>query len=1329
MRNSLLCKTAKAAVRAGCRLSVERLEDRCLPSTLQAISVPDPHQPPSDTAAGASALDAVSADGRYVVFESTAPNLVPGQAGSPFVNNIFLLDRSTGVTTLVSHVPGSATTTPTAQLDIAPYLDDSYGALISRDGRFILYTTAAAGQLVGAGSDPQAVLYDRLTGLNTLVSHPSGSPMTPVPGVAFAEAMSGDGRYLVFEGPSSGVVANEVATTTNQQLYLYDRVAGTTVLVTHKDGLPATTADTGAALGEASVADDGTVAYSSNASNLVGSSSRGFNVYLYTPATQTNQKITIDDISVINGSTEAVISGDGSAVAYVSTANGLVRNVFRYDRHTGTTILVSGAGGSAGVGGNADSGGRALGSIALSHDGRFLAFASQATNLLPGQSGAAGNVFLYDAAADTLTLLSGANNSPLAGAGGTGGDGNSPPALEVRYPNSHFVTMSDDGGLVAYLSRAGNIVPGQAGPAGVYNVFLYSRATGLNALVSGAGGSPTAGGGDDSGSVALSGDGNLLGFTTRAIGLINGVFDANGVADVLTYTPGSSGSALVSRSAFVLAKHGGDSFATSVSGDGRYTVFTSNATNLVDDQSTLNSHYNIFLFDKATQTTTLVNHVPGFANTTGDGGLGSDSGNASRPPRYLLPVISADGNYIAFVSYDDNLVAGETRGPTFGWLFIYLYDRRADQVRLIGGPNTAGFFSNGYYWDPVISADGRYVAYAYGTPPEGTNPFGAGSVALYDSVLGTTTHVSPDTAFGTANTPTLSDDGRFVAYEDSGNVYLFDQASGSNTLVSHASDSPTAAANGNSSKPVISHDGSAIAFVSQATNLVPGQVAIPFTNVFLYSVATGTVRLVSGVNGSAIVGGDGNADSPAIGLDGGYVAFRSDASNLMLGQSGSRGNIFEFNRQAGTQTLVSHQAGTPSAGAGGSSEPVLDDDGHFVSYISTAGNLVVGQAGTAGVQNVFVWQRQANANILASGQDGSPAVTGNADSDAPLLTRHSFPGFSSKATNLVAGLGGTSVAYINTLVQLLLSPNTVADGSPAGTVVGTVTIVSQLVGQFSPPVFTLPGGEADNGFFSLTAGQDSGTLTIRFQANYAARQSYEVNVHVDFGLGDDFGALDVVVAAPPPLVAPLDPLIAAAQGFAQSREHYTQFVVRAYQQYLKRFPDPSGLEFWVSSMLGGVYTDERVESFFIGSDEYIANHGGPGAAWVTGMYQDLLGRTPADAEVQSWVNVLNAGTPADAVALGFAASTEREIQRVTSNYWTYLNRRPSAAEVDLWVNGFLHGLTNEGMVAGFVGSPEYYNDPAKGAGDAATWVRRAYLDVLFRAASDDEVAGWLRFLG
>src|SRR5262249_52343256 len=138
--------------------------------------------------------------------------------------------------------------------------------------------------------------------------------------------------------------------------------------------------------------------------------------------------------------------------------------------------------------------------------------------------------------------------------------------------------------------------------------------------------------------------------------------------------------------------------------------------------------------------------------------------------------------------------------------------------------------------------------------------------------------------------PVISDDGRFIAYQSEStalvagatiaatdNVYLFDRSTGQNVLVSHVAGNPTTSPAGSSVSPVISGDGSTVAFVSSATNLVPGQQVTPFTNVFLYRVADGTNRLASGAGGSPTAPGGGYSDSPVLSTDGSRVAFRSDA--------------------------------------------------------------------------------------------------------------------------------------------------------------------------------------------------------------------------------------------------------------------------------------------------------------------------------------------------------------------------------------------------------------------------------------------------------------------
>ena len=195
-------------------------------------------------------------------------------------------------------------------------------------------------------------------------------------------------------------------------------------------------------------------------------------------------------------------------------------------------------------------------------------------------------------------------------------------------------------------------------------------------------------------------------------------------------------------------------------------------------------------------------------------------------------------------------------------------------------------------------------------------------------------------------------------------------------------------------------------------------------------------------------------------------------------------------------------------------------------------------------------------------------------------------------------------------------------------------------------------------------------------------------------------------------------LTAVANLITHGVDHYFQFVTSAYQAYLGRAPDPNGLDSWVRAMQKGL-TDEQLEAGFIAAPEYIANHG-PGEGWVKGMYQDILHRTPNQAEVNGWVQALNAGVTPRAVAYGFAASAEREGLRVRGDYQTFLGRTSTQAEVDSWVNAFLHGLTNEGLVAAFLGSTEYFNAVAKGRSDKADWVLSAMVDELQRAPTINE---------
>jgi hypothetical protein len=307
-----------------------------------------------------------------------------------------------------------------------------------------------------------------------------------------------------------------------------------------------------------------------------------------------------------------------------------------------------------------------------------------------------------------------------------------------------------------------------------------------------------------------------------------------------------------------------------------------------------------------------------------------------------------------------------------------------------------------------------------------------------------------------------------------------------------------------------------------------------------------------------------------------------------------------------------------------------------------------------------------------------------------------------------AGLGGTLTVTVDPRALSLLIPQvSVYDAANNLVASNSATTYGSVV------AVTLPG---------LVAGQ---TYTI--QVNGATNDVFHVGA---YQLTAQFGGPISSPPAPPPTGSspgsqpPSAMLNYVANALAHSPEYYANFVTAAYAHYLGRTPAAAEVNHWVVQMQSGV-SDERVEAGFIGSSEYIQNHGGGGSAWVQGLYQDLLGRTSSQAEVNDWVQDLAQGMSPAQVAYGFAASAEREAQRVTADYQKFLGRTPDASAVAGWVAAFTQGLSNEDVVAGFVGSAEYFE---KHGSNAPAWLSSAYQDLLGRVLGAAEGTSWLALL-
>ena len=554
----------------------------------------------------------------------------------------------------------------------------------------------------------------------------------------------------------------------------------------------------------------------------------------------------------------------------------------------------------------------------------------------------------------------------------------------------------------------------------------------------------------------------------------------------------------------------GDSVAPVLSADGRFVVFASGANNLVplsNDQLCLN----LYLYDRASNTMALVSAN---MSNTGGGNASSVFGSASADGRLVVfqsdasdlvagdtngatdvfvrdlvagttelisvsagggsangsshdPVMTPDGRYVAFISSATNLVAGDTNGIPD----VFVRDRMLQTtvlasigassasppsarvtsplitpdgrfvafsssarglaagvpasspgeiyVRdLVGGltiwatTNAAALAlsisnsNNVPSWHPAMSDDGRYVAFKTG----GTNGVGRALVLEFDTDTLTTTVVATsavqtppfnDDVFG----PETSPDGRFITYAATNGVctavYLWDSLAGTNILVS-------ADVNGNlptntiSRAATVTPDGRFVAFASNAGNLVTNLVTNGF-HLYLRDVQAGTTTLLDAdTKGVGTV--DENLAVPCVSSNGQFVAFSSPDGGFVGGDTNTVLDVFVRDvAGSGTELISQRDPGfAPASGGGASwlSQQAVTPDGHWVAFTSVAGDLVTNDFNVE--DDVFVWDALAGRTTLVSvGLDGN-AGSGGYSATPAISADGRFVAFTSLATNLVA---------------------------------------------------------------------------------------------------------------------------------------------------------------------------------------------------------------------------------------------------------------------------------------------------------------------------------------
>ncbi len=367
-------------------------------------------------------------------------------------------------------------------------------------------------------------------------------------------SVSADGRYVAFSSSASNLVQGD--TNSQVDIFVHDTVTGSTTRVSvASDG----TQGNGNAGYPSISADSRYIAFQSSAYNLVpGDTNNAYDVFVHDMLTGSTTLVSVaSDGTQGNGFSYApFISAGGRYVAFLSSAPNLVAgdtngayDVFVHDMLTGSTTRVSVASDGSQANGYSNN------LTPISADGRYVAFASVASNLVPGDTNGTNDIFIHDMITGSTTRISVATDGSQVNG------------------HSYGPSISSDGRYIAFHSTASDLVSGDSN--GTYDVFMHDIMTGSTTRISVA--SDGTQGNNYSFFPSMSADGRYVTFHSQASNLVPG--DTNSVYDVFVHDMLTGSTTRVSVASD--GTQGSYSELASISADGRYVTFNSNASNFV----------------------------------------------------------------------------------------------------------------------------------------------------------------------------------------------------------------------------------------------------------------------------------------------------------------------------------------------------------------------------------------------------------------------------------------------------------------------------------------------------------------------------------------------------------------------------------------------------------------------------------------------------------------------------------------------------------------------------------------------------------------------------
>lgn len=405
--------------------------------------------------------------------------------------------------------------------------------------------------------------------------------------------------------------------------------------------------------------------------------------------------------------------------------------------------------------------------------------------------------------------------------------------------------------------------------------------------------------------------------------------------------------ALISRTGEGLEADG-NAYSHDISGDGRYVVFSDNAPDLMVTP-TFPGSTQVYRFDRLTEEMAVV------SNPT----LAEQNSTASLSPR-----ISADGRYVVYASQSTSLTPNSDTNGTYD---VFLWDAQDNSTTLLS-KNSTGSAGNGHSSSPTISGDGSTVVFTTFASDVGTGPRGQGqNLIRYDVVKGATTVVTPTSAIGPYRfalflNPDLDFNGSAMVFSTHQALVAPDTAHGSfdvykadidgqNVQLISINQDGSAAADGKSERARISGDGQSVVFASEATDLL-ATAQLNDSNIYHVDLSTGDMSLVDTRLGTTRR--DADSRGPSIDYDGDTVAFISDASDLMVGDSNARSAAFVWEKDLGEVRIISRNADGDVADRNAGGVTSLTDDGLIAVFFGNATNFISGRTAINSMWQTYV---------------------------------------------------------------------------------------------------------------------------------------------------------------------------------------------------------------------------------------------------------------------------------------------------------------------------------------------------------------------------------------